>query len=100
MKVIPITFMGNGDRCLWDERGNASVMRADYSANDNAPFLARDTLTQETITAPGHPAWCGLGGYFPEVSVLDSDGCIVAQFVGPFANLNATRFIIAYEGQS
>lgn len=49
MQVTPIQFLPNGNRCLWDEKGNARVMRADYAANDNEPFF-RSTyqLVRET----------------------------------------------------
>lgn len=49
MQVTPIQFMDNGDRCLWDAKGNARVMRADYSANDNSRAWARlCTLMRDT----------------------------------------------------
>jgi hypothetical protein len=70
---------------------NAALM-AGGAANDNAlGEVVQPGYSCKLIEAGGE--FTGKGGFFHEIAVYDDYGLQVAHFVGPFAQLNAKRFM-------
>ena len=83
-------------------------------ANDNAPQNSNEAAMSNALASwdlrsavqesglvlklcqASDEGFTGQGGFFDEWVVLDADACQWARFTGPFAKINALRFMNAY----